>query len=353
MQTYNYITSYKYNTAGERVEVLADGVENSEDSYRYLMAAGQNYASVRRDVNSWQDDYNFLYGNGQRLAMAPWWGTHYYYYNDMLGSVKEMARQDRTFVFRRTYYPYGSDKYSSGPGEGEPYHVKFSGKEQDVETGLHYFGARYYDSDLGRWTQPDPLWYVSPGLSPYNYALNNPFKYVDPDGRINVYVYNRTKIAVDMKKITSTIASQYSNAGVYDVQITSGFLGLIQYAFKSLTDDQSYIVALDSYNLGGNELGKSTESITGQVIVNAGKISADGVSNLEDGISNVASHEVGHRTKTVDHPAKDGKAYDDGSIMGTNVAKGTIGNNKRQFSESDAQKLREKLNDTEIEKEME
>ncbi|MFC1480822.1 M91 family zinc metallopeptidase [Candidatus Neomarinimicrobiota bacterium] len=37
--------------------------------------------------------------------------------------------------------------------------------------------------ELGRWTQVDPLWQKYPGWSPYNYALNNPLKYVDPDGR--------------------------------------------------------------------------------------------------------------------------------------------------------------------------
>jgi len=47
---------------------------------------------------------------------------------------------------------------------------------------LNYFGARYYDSDLGRWTSVDPLADKYPGWSPFNYTLNNPLKYIDPDG---------------------------------------------------------------------------------------------------------------------------------------------------------------------------
>jgi RHS repeat-associated protein len=59
----------------------------------------------------------------------------------------------------------------------------FTEKQRDTETGLNYFGARYYDSDLGRWTSVDPLADKYPGLSPYNYIANNPLRYYDPDGR--------------------------------------------------------------------------------------------------------------------------------------------------------------------------
>jgi RHS repeat-associated protein len=59
---------------------------------------------------------------------------------------------------------------------------KFTGKERDVETGYDYFGARYYDSRIGRWLQVDPLFEKYPWISPYSYALNSPSRYIDPDG---------------------------------------------------------------------------------------------------------------------------------------------------------------------------
>ena len=58
-----------------------------------------------------------------------------------------------------------------------------TGKELDAETGFHYFGARYYDSDLsGLFLSVDPMADKYPSISPYAYCAWNPVKLVDPDG---------------------------------------------------------------------------------------------------------------------------------------------------------------------------
>jgi RHS repeat-associated protein len=63
-----------------------------------------------------------------------------------------------------------------------------TGKERDTESGLDYFGARHYDSSMGRFMSPDPtgLAYANPNnpqsLNLYGYALNNPLMNVDPTG---------------------------------------------------------------------------------------------------------------------------------------------------------------------------
>lgn len=58
----------------------------------------------------------------------------------------------------------------------------FSAKERDTETGLSYFGARYYSSDLSIWLSVDPQAAKYPSLSPYVYCADNPIKLVDPNG---------------------------------------------------------------------------------------------------------------------------------------------------------------------------
>ena len=60
---------------------------------------------------------------------------------------------------------------------------KFTGKELDEETGLYYFGARYYAPRESIWLSTDPLAEKYPSFSPYAYCLNNPIKFVYPDGR--------------------------------------------------------------------------------------------------------------------------------------------------------------------------
>lgn len=58
----------------------------------------------------------------------------------------------------------------------------FSAKERDPETGLSYFGSRYYSSDLSVWLSVDPQSDKYASLSPYVYCVDNPVKLVDPDG---------------------------------------------------------------------------------------------------------------------------------------------------------------------------
>lgn len=58
---------------------------------------------------------------------------------------------------------------------------RFSSKRVDPETGFSYFGARYYDPEVGRWTTPDPMWFVD-GTHLYCYVRNNPAMFIDPEG---------------------------------------------------------------------------------------------------------------------------------------------------------------------------
>ncbi len=89
------------------------------------------------------------------------------------------------------YETMGSPQYPTSPDVADQ---KFTGKERDAETGLDYFGARYFSAAQGRFTSPDPtILALNRLVNPqrwnmYGYALNNPLKYVDPDGRDAMYV---------------------------------------------------------------------------------------------------------------------------------------------------------------------
>ena len=68
----------------------------------------------------------------------------------------------------------------TGTGYQSPY--KFNGKELDPETGLYYYGARYYNPQSSTWLSVDPLAEKYPSLTPYAYCANNPFLFLDEYG---------------------------------------------------------------------------------------------------------------------------------------------------------------------------
>ncbi|WP_159242633.1 RHS repeat domain-containing protein [Tenacibaculum maritimum] len=84
------------------------------------------------------------------------------------------------------YYPFGM-LVPNRHGQADSYRYGFNGMEKDDELkgeGNSYdFGARMHDPRIGRWFAVDPLRNKAPGITPYRFGLNNPIKYLDPDGK--------------------------------------------------------------------------------------------------------------------------------------------------------------------------
>jgi len=126
------------------------------------------------------------YGNNftAMIEAVPNTANRYYYLKDHLGSIRVVVDEAGEIVSSDDYDPWGMilNGRSSNFGFANAKY-KFTSKERDVETGYDYFGARYYDSRIGRWLSSDPLTDLSSSISPYAYCFNNPLNYTDPDGK--------------------------------------------------------------------------------------------------------------------------------------------------------------------------
>ena len=110
-------------------------------------------------------------------------GEYYYHLHDHLGSVRVVVDKDANVVEAFDYYPFGAELRST-VNDNQAANLRFTGKELDKEShiGLYYFGARYYDAEVGRFVGVDPLADEYPSWSPYVYVKNNPLSYFDPNG---------------------------------------------------------------------------------------------------------------------------------------------------------------------------
>jgi RHS repeat-associated protein len=224
-----------YDGAGDRAVKLNETGGNEETAY-----FGPNLTS--RDGSP---PTKHIFAGTQRIAskLAPddvgnqTPPTMFYFHDDHLGSTNFLTDATQTLSAHEEYFPTGElwvDETS------DPLHVEvpylFTGKELDAETGLYYFGARYYDPHLSMWASPDPLLarYIQDKTRPaglptsmaetpraqalkdpvspeapsrfawgesapanhaldaswwnvYTYAANNPVIYVDSDGRKIVF----------------------------------------------------------------------------------------------------------------------------------------------------------------------
>lgn len=116
-------------------------------------------------------------------AVAHGGETVTYYHNDALGSPVAATDASGAVVWREAYKPFGS-RIKREATDGNT--LWYTGQEEDPDIGLMYYGARWYDPEIGRFMAVDPVGFDPQNVQSFNryaYANNNPYRYVDPDGR--------------------------------------------------------------------------------------------------------------------------------------------------------------------------
>lgn len=123
----------------------------------------------------------YIFAGTKRIANRTSSATNYYH-TDHLQSSNIITDASGSSVEAIYYFPYGATRLNSGSVNVKH---KYTGQEEDPETGLYYYGARYYDPALARFICPDSVVpdYTDPqSLNRYSYTKNNPLRYIDPTG---------------------------------------------------------------------------------------------------------------------------------------------------------------------------
>lgn len=198
-------------------------------------------------------DYMLLLPEGYVTFENRFKYTYHYYLRDHLGNNRVVVKQDgETIKQINHYYPFGGSFGEETVISNQPY--KFGGKELDKMHGLdwHDFGARYQRNDVPSWIGVDPLCEKYYSISPYAYCMNNPIRFIDPDGRDisfsyewekdedGKYVINkdggRNLIGVIMN-VTGKVINVSSNSGINMVNATKRISSQIESSFNAQDDN--------------------------------------------------------------------------------------------------------------------
>jgi RHS repeat-associated protein len=174
-----------------------------------------------------------------------------WYYTDHLGSSRLVSGNDYSSNDqRRDYAPFGDPKTSSGNDESA---YQFTQKELDSNTGLYYFGARYYDPSIGRFISVDPLAEENTAWSPYSYSKNNPLNRIDPDGRNDFLA----RLAVYFNAESHKTVNDYNNFASSRVVIPQA--GIDQSGAETFADAMQFL------NDSAEQFQQSSSEVLGKV----------------------------------------------------------------------------------------
>ena len=175
----------------EQLQVIKDNYAtfavpyNGEDNNDYVdgkgfccndgsLEAAQTRALARAAKNNFQEGDSY-----EKMQ--------FYYHPDHLGSSSYITNLEGEVVQHIEYVPFGEVFIEERNNIwNTPY--LFNAKEFDEETGLYYYGARYYDPRVSLWISTDPMEDKFPSVSSYTYVINNPLNILDPNGADIVYV---------------------------------------------------------------------------------------------------------------------------------------------------------------------
>jgi RHS repeat-associated protein len=205
------LATYTYDAYGQRVrKTTASGslyfrYGKNGQLLEEVDAAG---GLVRQYIYSEEGDLIALYVAALDQLLAV--------HSDFLGAPIFLTDSDKNVVWSAKRKPFGETEVTVNTVE---FPMRVSNQYFDQETGYHYNGQRYYDPLTARYLRNDPIG-LEGGHNTYNFALKNPLKYVDLDGRYAETPLEAISIAIGL----TSLVYNASNGNVVDSLIDVGGL---------------------------------------------------------------------------------------------------------------------------------
>jgi len=169
-----------------------------------------------------------IFLGSNRIVSVESTGERYYYHSDHIGSSNIITDSTGSQAQLLEYYPFGETKLNQG---SDITNYKFTGKELDASTELYYYGARYYDAELGRFISADM--YVQDSSNPqnfnrYTYCFNNPLNYIDPTGHFGFLAALAfiAKVAATVSAVSTVAAIATGSKTWANIAQISGYVAL-------------------------------------------------------------------------------------------------------------------------------
>ncbi|MCY7338150.1 MAG: RHS repeat-associated core domain-containing protein, partial [Chamaesiphon sp.] len=167
------IVGYEYDVDDQRVSKTVNGVVE-----KYII--DRNQIAYVTDASGTQT-FHYLYGTNVDAVMAQDSPTGMVWsLSDRLGSVNLLTDAGGAVVDKRTFDSFGRVLSETNPSV--KFRYGYTGREQDKETGLDYYRARYYDAANGRFISVDPAGFGAGDTNLYRYVGNSSTMYTDPTG---------------------------------------------------------------------------------------------------------------------------------------------------------------------------
>lgn len=180
--------AFAYDENDRRVLKTTDGTSTDAEIFGSLRLEHATYDSSARDYEHTATTESVYLAGGARLVYVPGQALRVFLeFGNHLDSTSIVIDKDTSeLVERITYLAYGATESDYRPTKWNSFRERYrlTGKEEESDVGLTYFGARYYIASLGRWASADPLAIHGLGgdLNPYSYAHGSPLMFTDPFG---------------------------------------------------------------------------------------------------------------------------------------------------------------------------